>query len=85
MAFFGLLGLLVWQVTMAVIFVIQALSEGVFLSLGEPMPEGAALSYVFWVYLNLAALMSVHLIEIMYSTFWKDRASGSIHLGPGHH
>jgi hypothetical protein len=85
MAFFGLLGLLVWQLSMATIFIYQALTDGVFLSLGEVMPPDAALSYVPWVYVNLAALMVVHLIEILYSTFWREYASGSIHLGRGHH
>jgi hypothetical protein len=80
-ALVGVLGLLFWQGTMAVIFALQALQDGDLLPLGEPMPHDAALSYVFLVYVNLALLMLVHLSEIIYSTFYSSTASSSIHLG----
>jgi hypothetical protein len=81
-ALIGLLGLLMWQLTMAAIFAVSALRDGVILEIGEHMPMDAALSYVSWVYINLAALMIVHLVEIVYSTFWRDSAARTIHLGP---
>lgn len=85
MALFGVLGLLVWQMTMTVIYAIQAFQDGAFVGLGEEMPPDAALAYVPWVYINLALLMVVHLIEIIYSTFYRNTASSSIHLGrPSH-
>lgn len=61
----GLLGQLTWHVAMAAVLIYSITEKSQVLLPGQPMPEGNLAGYAFWVYLNLALLVTVHILDIV--------------------
>ena len=61
----GLAGQITWHLAMAAALIYSIVEKSHVLALGQPLPEGALAGYGFWVYLNLALLVGVHVAEII--------------------
>lgn len=68
----GLLGQATWHAIMMASLTLSVVQKSEVLALGEPLRPGGMSAYPAWIYMNLALLVIIHIVDIVKS----ERQSG---------